>query len=376
MGNKRIFLLGNCYYSIFRFRREVIQQYVAEGYEVWVGFPNASHGEIERGEDAAKELGCYFVEINMSRRSANPIEEIKLYKRIKKLINRINPEAILTFTVKCNLYGGLLAHKYKIPYIINITGLGSALGNDKLTSRILLKLIMWSMKYASCVFFQNSHDKEYFFKRGYQTENQYMLPGSGVNIKEYKPLLYPDDSVIRFLYIARVMKEKGIDEYIELAKYFEDREDIEFHICGDCEEAYESILHQLEIKKIVQYHQQVSNVIDYEKIAHCIVLPSFYNEGMSNSLLEAAACGRPIITTDHPGCRETIEDGVSGYLVQVQDSRDLIEKVNKFLALTNDEKRNMGLAGRKKMEKDFDRTIVVNCYSEKLKEIIKRKGKN
>lgn len=337
---------------------------------MWACFPNASHGEMEKGEDIAKELGCYFVEIEMNRRNANPVEEIKLYKRIEKVIKKINPDIILTFTVKCNLYGGMLAHRYHIPYMINITGLGSALGKRGLMAEVLLRFTMKSMKYASCVFFQNTHDREYFKSRGYGIENYCMIPGSGVNTEEYRMLPYPEDSVIRFLYIARVMREKGINEYLELAKYFKDRDDVEFHICGDCEEDYESILRQLETEKIVRYHRQVSNVIDYEKAAHCIVLPTFYNEGMSNSLLEAAACGRPIITTDHPGCRETVEDGISGYLVQVKNSRDLIEKTNQFLALSYEEKRNMGLAGRRKMEKEFDRRIVVNLYSDKAKEII------
>lgn len=363
---KKILLLGNCYYVIFRFRKELIQRLVSDGYEVWVSFPNASHGEKERGEDTARELKCHFAELEMERRSANPLKEIWLYQEIKKLVRQIRPNIILTFTVKPNLYGGMAAWKYHIPYIMNITGLGSALGNDSIMSKVLLRLTINRMKKASCVFFQNENDREYFRKNGFDTKNDAMLPGSGVNIEEYKVLPYPEDTTIRFFFIARVMKEKGIEEFLSLAEYFQKNSKVEFHICGDCEEEYSDILRKMEKDGIIIYHGQVSNIIDFEKMAHCLVLPSFYHEGISNSLLEAAACGRPIITTDHPGCREVVNEGETGFLVRVKNSDDLIDAVEQFLQLTYEGKKNMGMAGRVKMEKEFNRQIVVGAYLEKV----------
>ena len=199
-----------------------------------------------------------------------------------------------------------------------------------------------------------------------------MLTGSGVNLAEYRLLPYPDTSVIRFLYMARVMKEKGIEQFLELARHYADREDVEFHICGDCEEDYLPVLKKLEQEKIMVYHGQVSAVEKYIRLAHCIVLPTFYHEGVPNTLLEAMACGRPVITTDHPGCRETVLDGVNGYLCEVHDSAGLIKKTEQFLSLSEKEKENMGLAGRRKAEREFDRNMVVTTYMDYINTLIAR----
>ncbi len=369
---KKILLIGNCYYVIFRFRKELIRRCVDEGFEVWTAFPNGSHGEKELGSDTAERMGCHFAEIKMRRRSFHPGGELQVYLALKKLIEQIRPDLILTFTIKPNLYGGMLARKCKIPYLMNITGLGSALGKNGLLPRLLRSLTIRNMEHASCVFFQNIHDRNYFLRHGYTGRNVQMLPGSGVNLEEYKRLPYPDDSLIRFLYIARVMREKGIEEFLELAKYYADREDVEFHICGDCEEDYLNILKKMQQEKIIVYHGQVSEVKKYMAMAHCVVLPTFYHEGVPNTLLEAMACARPVITTDHPGCRETVEDGASGYLCKIQDSAQLIHKVEQFLSLSGERKESMGLNGRRKAEQEFDRTIVVSAYMKGIKNLISK----
>lgn len=368
---KKILFLGNCYYVIFRFRRELVIKCAEEGYDVWTAFPNGSHGEAERGEETAKELGCHFIEIKINRRAFHPVGEIRLCMRIRDIVRQIRPDILLTYTVKPNLYGAAVARAYGIPYIMNITGLGSALGKRGLLYGLLRRLTIRNMKTASCVFFQNEQDRIFFQTQGYCETNIEMLPGSGVNLEEYQLLDYPDGKTIRFLYAARVMREKGIEQFLALAEHYKERKEIGFHICGDCEEDYESLLRRLEREKIVIYHGQVSNVINYLECCHCLVLPTFYHEGVSNSLLEAAACGRPIITTDHPGCREAVENGVSGYLVRTQDKKDLIDKAEKFLQLTNEERAEMGRAGRRKMEREFNREIVVGKYFEAITDILR-----
>lgn len=356
---------------IFRFRKELIERCIAEGYDVWTAFPNGSHGEQERGEDVAKEMGCHFIEIKINRRGFHPVEEFRLCLRIRDVVRQIRPDMLLTYTVKPNLYGGIAARAYGIPYMMNITGLGSALGKKGLLYGLLRRLTMRNIKTAFRVFFQNEQDRVFFQVRGYCGTNIEMLPGSGVNLEEYRLLDYPDDKVIRFLYVARVMREKGIEQFLELARHYRRQKEIEFHICGDCEEDYEALLRRLEQEKIIIYHGQVSDVITYIKYSHCLVLPTFYHEGVPNSLLEAAACGRPVITTDHPGCREAVEDGVSGYLVRAQDENDLIDKAERFLQLTNEERAEMGRAGRRKMEREFNREIVVGKYIDAITDILR-----
>jgi len=159
------------------------------------------------------------------------------------------------------------------------------------------------------------------------------------------------------------MKEKGIDYYLEMAKYIKDKyPQTHFHICGFCEEEYQDVLSEYEDKGIITYHGLIMDVRDVLSYTHCTIHPTYYPEGLSNVLLESSASGRPIITTDRSGCREVVDDGVNGYMIKQKDTQSLIDIVEKFISLTNDERKEMGLAGRKKVEKEFDRQIVVDAY--------------
>jgi galacturonosyltransferase len=166
------------------------------------------------------------------------------------------------------------------------------------------------------------------------------------------------------------MKEKGIDQYLEAATYIRDKYPATtFHVCGFCEEAYESKLLELQDEGTIVYHGLVSDVREVIKQTHCTIHPSYYPEGLSNVLLESSACGRAIITTNRAGCREVVEDGVNGYVVEQKNAQDLIDKIEKFLSLNYEEKRQMGIFGREKVEKEFDRNIVVNAYMEEINRI-------
>jgi galacturonosyltransferase len=166
------------------------------------------------------------------------------------------------------------------------------------------------------------------------------------------------------------MKEKGVDQYLEAAEYIKSKyPNTVFHVCGFCEQAYEEKLKELTEKGIINYHGMVRNVAEVLKDIQCTIHPTYYPEGIANVLLESCACARPIITTDRAGCREVVDDGVNGFVVKQRDSQDLIEKIEKFLALSHDEKIAMGLAGRAKVEKEFDRQIVVEKYCEEIKGI-------
>ena len=303
----------------------------------------------------------------MDRHGKNPLGELKLISEYKKLYNEVKPDIVLGFTIKPNIYGAYVAKKKNIPFVANITGLGTALENNGLSQKILILMYKIAFKNIKKVFFQNKENMQFFINHNIAVGKHELLPGSGVNLERFSVKEYPADNVIKFIFVSRIMKEKGIEQYLETAKYIKEKyPNTEFHICGFCESEYEGKLKEYVDNKIVIYHGMVRNVSDMLKDIHCLIHPTYYPEGMSNVLLESCASGRPIITTNRAGCREIVDDGINGYIVEEKNSKDLIEKVEKFLQLSNEERKQMGLAGRKKVEKEFDRKIVVDAY---LKEI-------
>lgn len=364
---KRVLILGNSGLVVFGMRGELIQRLKKDGYEVTVSFPVDSIG---KENNPYKEYGCTYIETAIDRRGTNVLRDAALLKDYVNLLRKVKPDVVLTYTVKCSIYGGIACRLLKIPCIINITGLGKGLAEGGLKQKLLVKLYQLAVKSAECVFFQNQSDRQFFVDHKIRCPQEGLLPGSGVNLEKYVPIPYPEDDTIVFTYIARVMKAKGIDEFLAAAKTIkQERPNTEFHICGFYEDDYKEIIESAETSGIVKYHGQVSDVRPYEEISHCIVLPTYHPEGISNVLLEAAACGRPIITTNRPGCKEVVDDGVNGYLVREKDSLDLTEKMRKFMALPWEARRDMGLCGRAKVEKEFDRQIVVERYMDYIQKV-------
>lgn len=366
--NKRVLILGNSHLVVFKFRGELIEALVKQKYDVWVSFPNGPFGE---GENTARKYGCHFIESYMERRSANPIKDWKIISNYVSIIKQIKPMVVLAYTVKPDVYGGIVCKLLDVPFIPNITGLGKALDEKGIVQKITIALYKSAVKDARCVFFQNDSDKKFFDEKKIRYKKGLILPGSGVNLKQYEPLLYPkDNEPVRFIYVARVMKAKGIEEYLDAAHTIKKiYPKTEFHICGYCEEDYKDILEEKEKCGEIIYHGLVDDIQLYEKMCHCVVLPSFHPEGISNVLLEGAACARPLITTDHAGCRETVTDGITGFIVRQRDSKDLTDKMLKFIEMPNEDRRKMGEEGRKKIEKEFDRKIVVDCYMKEIREL-------
>ena len=218
------------------------------------------------------------------------------------------------------------------------------------------------------VFFQNTENRQFFIDHKIAIGKHDLLPGSGVNLTRFAPLPYPGDSTTEFVFISRIMKEKGIDQYLDAAEYITKKyENVKFHICGFCEAEYKGRLDECVKNGIVNNHGMVRDVKEVLKVTHCTIHPTYYPEGLSNVLLESSACARPIITTDRSGCREVIDDGINGYICKQKDSQDLIKQVEKFLGLSWEEKKAMGVAGRVKVEQEFDRQIVVEKYVKELR---------
>lgn len=365
MSKKKVLFLVNHEVVIYNFRLEIVERLLNDGHEVHI---SSAYGE--RIDDLVA-LGAKFHEIVISRHGMNPVSELNLLRDYQKLLKEVKPDIIFGFTIKPNLYGAMAARKAGIPFVANITGLGTAVENDGWKQKVFLNLYRYAFKDIQCVFFQNTENRQLFIDNKIALGKHKMLPGSGVNLDRFPVREYPSDEngVVKFAFISRIMKEKGIDYYLAAAKAIRKKyPNTEFHICGFCEAEYQGKLDEFNENGTVIYHGMIRDVAAFLEDIHCVIHPTYYPEGLSNVLLESCASGRPIITTDRSGCREVVDDGTNGYMIPCQNGGKLIEAVEKFMLLSNDERKQMGLAGRAKVEKEFNRQIVVNKYMDEVEE--------
>jgi galacturonosyltransferase len=361
---KKILVISNEHNSTYSLRRELISSLLIENKVFLV---------MNYGDKVDKfiEMGCIYEKVDFEARTTNIFKDTKLILTFNKIIKRIKPDIILTFTIKPNVYAGLIARFRKIPYIANITGLGTAVETKSFINKITMFLYKISMKKANCIFFQNQANCELFKNNKIIKGDYKILPGSGVNLNHFKLLPYPNDDIIRFLFIARIMKEKGIYEYLEAAEEIKKKyKNVEFIVLGEVYEEYIDLINKYVNKGIIKYPGRVDDVREFHEISHCTIHPTYYPEGMSNVLLESLACGRPIITTLRPGTEEILDDGINGFSVIAKDSKNLIQIIEKFLSLSKENKRQLGLNGRNKVEMNFNRNIVIDKYLKQIKYII------
>lgn len=367
MKKLKIMILANDTTYIYNLRDEIIEHFASEGHEVVIV------AKILLFADELKAMGCRLIDMETNRRGTNPISDLGLLARYKKILRAEKPDLALTYNIKPNAYGGIACRQTKTHYFPNITGLGKAVECPGPLQKISIILYKAGVAGADCVFFQNKANREFFKKHRMLKKdcNTSMLPGSGVNLKRHKLMEYPEGDKINFLFIARVMEEKGIDYYLNAAKRtYEKYKNVMFHICGYCDdEKYLELLKEAEKGGYITYHGEQKDLNPFFEMAHCIVHPSHYPEGMSNVLLEAAAHGRPIIATDRPGCRETVDDRKTGFLIPIKDEDTLVAAIDEFINMTPEARRDMGLAGRAKMEREFDRQTVVAAYTEEMEKL-------
>lgn len=361
-SNNKVLILVNHDITVYSFRLEIVQRLLKEGYEVHISSPFGEYiGELIK-------IGAKCHEITINRHGMNPFDEIKILSIYRKLIKEIKPAIILTYTIKCNAYGGIAARMAKIPYVPNITGLGTTITGSKAMEKLILQLCRIGFKKAQVVFFQNESNKDFMLERKVLKTDYKVLPGSGVNLEKHCLEEYPDEeNGLVFSTIGRIMKDKGADELLEAVKIIKQKHpECKFRVIGFFDDDYEDKVRNAANEGLIEYIEQQKNIHPWIKESHAIIHPS-YHEGMSNVLLEAAATGRPIIASDIPGCRETFDEGVSGIGFEPQSSTSLVEAIEKFISIPNEEKRRMGLAGRKKMEEEFNREIVVDYYLNEVK---------
>ena len=354
---RTVLFLVNRDIVIYNFRQEIVERLIADGHEVHISSPYG-----ERIDDLVR-IGAVFHDIEIQQRKMNPIQEIRLIEAYKKLMEEVKPDIVFGFTIKPNTYGAIAARKYHIPFVANITGLGTAVENPGIVQKALVCLYKYSFRDVRRVFFQNTANRDFFLWNHIRVNDYAYLPGSGVNLERFPLCEYPKGQGIRFAFVSRILKEKGIEVFLEAAREIRKRHrDVEFHVCGFLESDYDGALEEYRISGDIIYHGLIRDVASFMKEMHCIVLPSFYPEGISNVLLEACAIGRPIITTDRAGCREVVEDGVNGFMIPQRNTEALVEALERFLKLSAADKQRMGLNARHKVEREYDRQVVVEAY--------------
>ena len=349
---KKVLIFTNHSYMLYRFRKELIEE-LMKSYEVVLCMPFVGH------HDDFQNMGLRCIETKMERRGINPFHDYSLMKLYKKILNEEKPDIAVTYSIKPNIYGGLMCTKLNIPFYANVQGLGTAFQKAGLAQFVTV-LYKIAFKKVNSVFFENQVNADEFVKRKIlSAEKEIVLNGAGVNLEAYEYKSYPFNEPPHFLYLGRIMKEKGMDELFSAAeKLYDDGYKFVLDLVGFFEDEYKDRVEQLEKKGVVKFYGFQEEPRPYYAAADCVIMPS-YHEGMSNVNLEASATGRPVITTDIPGCRESVEDELTGWLCEAKNTQSLYEKMKEFLNKDIVTRENMGKAARKKMEDEFDRMLIV-----------------
>ena len=356
----KILIITNHSYMLYRFRRELIRHLMQEN-EVVLSMPFVGH------EEDFQAMGLRCIETAVDRRGINPKTDIKLFNTYRKLLKAEKPDMVITYSIKPNIYAGMACSLAGIPFCANVQGLGTAFQRKGL-AKFVTVLYRTALKKAKTVFFENEGNAQEFLDRKIiSREKVTVLPGAGINLTEYPLRPYPENETFRFLYLGRIMKEKGIDELFSAMRRLRGElgEKVMLDLVGFFDDDYEDQVKALVADGAAVFHGFQSEPRPYYAQADCVVLPS-YHEGMSNVLLEAAATGRPVITSDIFGCREAVEPEVSGLLCRVKDEDSLFEQMLRMTKLSREERASMGEAGSRKMERQFEKQLVVQKTAEAI----------
>ena len=371
-----IALLTNNDDDVYCFRKELIEALIADGYEMLISCPDGPKFEL------MKDIPYIYDNPDIDRRGTNPVKDFGLLMHYRKLFKKYRPAVVLTYTAKPNVYASIAAHWMGIPVINNLTGLGSVVNESGMKQAFIMWLFKLAYQKSACMMFQNATNMQVAIDQGMVKGDYKLIPGSGVNTDRYPLQPYPEGGdgkegePIVFIYIGRVLHDKGVDDYIEAAKRIKAKyPQTEFNMLGFIEPTeihYEEDLRILGEQGIVMYRGSQKDVKPWVARAHATIHPSTYGEGMSNVLLESASMGRFIITTNNPGCQETLEHEKTGFIYQGGNVDALVETIERFLAMPNETRQKMGEAGRERLKAQFSREFVIKAYKEKISELLKK----
>ena len=349
----KIAIIANSSKGLWGFRQDLIQELLRNNTVIAITPDNGDWDEL-------LNIGCKMINVPVDRRGKNALKDIHNFFMYKEILKQESPDLVITYTIKPNIYGGLACRLAHIPYAVNITGLGTAFQNGGLLKKIVIIMNKLACKKAKVVFFENEENRQIFIKEKIVKKSQtHRLDGAGVNLEKYQVTEYPGGEKIKFLFMGRVMAEKGVDELFEaMKKLIAESINCELDVLGGYEEDYKEKIERFEAEGWLRYHGYQKDVRPFIEKCHCFILPSWH-EGMANTNLESAASGRPVITSKIPGCMEAVVDGKTGYLAERKNSDNLYKVMKKFAKLPYDERKAMGLAGREHMEEVFDKKKVV-----------------
>jgi glycosyltransferase involved in cell wall biosynthesis len=376
--HKKIIICSNVLWSITNFRKDLIIALINSGYAVTVIGSNESFSDNLSSE--LKGLDINIIMVPLDRSGHNLLKEIIYFLRLLQVFKKAKPDVVLLFSVKPNIYGSLVCRILKIQYINTINGLGSGIIHNNIISSLLRRLYLISLKASCKVLFQNNDDKAYFLEKKLISEEKAgYVPGSGINIEKYNMTDRKLGTKRTFLFVGRILKDKGICEYIEAIKELKDKYsfDVEFLLAGIIDNSNPSGVSMDEINHweslyIVKFLGKTDNIIEYFDKTDIIVLPS-YREGLSRLLLEAASCGKPIITTNVPGCKDLVEEGITGFLCEPKDSKSLMEAMVRALNTSNSDLSKFGINGRNMVKTKFSDKIVNKVYLDQIENCLKKK---
>ena len=368
----KIFLISNSYWNFYNFRKQLIAHLINSGYEVCLFASNDNYKKYFQNKKIKLNS------LNFSSRKISFYKDFFLILELYKILKLEKPDIILTFTIKPNIYVSLISRVLKIRVINNITGLGTSFLKNKLVRIFTFFLYKFSISNSKLVFFQNSYDQDLFLKNKIVTKkNSEVIPGSGVDIDYFESRHNIPKDITIFLYSGRLLKEKGIYEFLNAASIILKKNNhCEFHIIGKYYEDDKSSIKLKELKKFIKdnnkikYFGFVEDSKKYYEQSTCIILPS-YREGLSKSLLEASSMSRPVIATDVPGCNDIVQHDFNGYLSKVRDTQSLISSIELFLNQSYERKIIMGNNSRKIVENKFKIDLVISKYLKRIKDIIK-----
>lgn len=349
----KILIISNHSYMLYRFRAELIRSLLPEN-EIVISAPFVGH------ENDFMAMGIKCIQTAVDRRGINPKTDFKLFTFYRRILKQEQPDMVITYSIKPNIYAGLACSIMKIPFCANVQGLGTAFQKRGL-AQLVTVLYKAAFKKVKTVFFENEGNANVFLKHRIISHQKItVLPGAGIDLDDYASVPYPDNNAVHFLYLGRIMREKGMDELFAAFRRLHNElgDKVVLDLVGFFDDDYEAQVKQLVDEGLAVFHGFQEEPKPYYAKADCIVLPS-YHEGMSNVLLEAAAIGRPVITSNIHGCKEAVDPEISGYLCDAGDANGLYQQMLRMAELGKEERRTMGAAARKKMEQQFEKHMVV-----------------
>lgn len=351
----KILILANDDAGLYKFRGKILEKLSDLRHDVYVSTPVNAYGEKLR------ELNCTVIKTDINRRGINPLKDFGLILRYIKLIKKIKPDKVITYTIKPNLYGGMACRLTGTEQYANVTGLGTVFQNNNILKSVVVLLYKIAMKKTKTVFFENTENRDIIVDNKIVPHSRtHCLNGAGVDTEHFYFSEYPTNGLIRFLFVGRIMREKGIDELLYAADRLKSHgQNVEIDIVGKFEDDYKDILSEYDRMGLINFCGHQNDVRPFIERSHCFVLPS-YHEGMANTLLECGAMGRPLITSNIHGCLEAVQDEKTGYLCNVKDAEDLYKKMKQFMELPYEKKKEMGRLSHEYVASVFDKRKVVD----------------